>query len=159
MTSHFEIGWVVATMGKVEWGGGRVGGGGTGAGLPGAPWPQRSDDKGSAPNHICRAPATPASCAVYEGLLSANKVPDLYSSALSLEQEKRRVVLKKANLDNSGIRTNFLKAGGRRGDPPQGFPLCPLARQRWSARCALPPKPSQAPWPGGQARPGRWRAT
>ncbi|RMZ53509.1 hypothetical protein APUTEX25_003331, partial [Auxenochlorella protothecoides] len=47
----------------------------------------------------------------YEGLLSANKVPDLYSSALSLEQEKRRVVLKKANLDNSGIRTNFLKAG------------------------------------------------
>ncbi|KAL6774629.1 STL1 [Auxenochlorella protothecoides x Auxenochlorella symbiontica] len=48
---------------------------------------------------------------VYEGLLSANKVPDLYSSALSPEQEKRRVVLKKANLDNSGIRTNFLKAG------------------------------------------------
>eukprot|EP00887_Chlorella_sp_A99_P007082 scaffold2.g7082.t1 len=49
---------------------------------------------------------------VYEGLLNgADGLPDAYSAELTPEQKRRRVVLKKTNMDAAGIRTNFLKAG------------------------------------------------
>ena len=49
---------------------------------------------------------------MYEGLLNARSgLPDVYSRDLTPEQKRRRVVLKKTNMDASGIRTNFLKAG------------------------------------------------
>lgn len=49
---------------------------------------------------------------VYQGLLNKSRYePDALSRDLTPEQKSRRVVLKKTNLDQSGIRTNFLKAG------------------------------------------------
>lgn len=50
--------------------------------------------------------------AVYEGLRTAKSgIPDLKSRELTPEQKRRRVVLKKTNLDAEGIRSNFLSAG------------------------------------------------
>ena len=49
---------------------------------------------------------------VYQGLRNKNRgEPDVLSRELTPEQKARRVVLKKTNLDRSGIRTNFLKSG------------------------------------------------
>ncbi|KAL4537749.1 hypothetical protein Ndes2437B_g08853 [Nannochloris sp. 'desiccata'] len=49
---------------------------------------------------------------VYQGLLNKSRYePDVLSRDLTPEQKSRRVVLKKTNLDRSGIRTNFLKSG------------------------------------------------
>jgi serine/threonine protein kinase len=49
---------------------------------------------------------------VYQGLLNKSRgEPDVLSRDLTPEQKSRRVVLKKTNLDRSGIRTNFLKSG------------------------------------------------
>ncbi|KAL4426222.1 hypothetical protein ABPG77_009837 [Micractinium sp. CCAP 211/92] len=48
---------------------------------------------------------------VFEGLLNANGRPDPLTRELTPEQKKRRVILKKANMDAQGIRTNFLKSG------------------------------------------------
>jgi hypothetical protein len=49
---------------------------------------------------------------VYQGLLNKSRYePDVASRDLTPEQKTRRVVLKKTNLDRSGIRTNFLKSG------------------------------------------------
>lgn len=56
--------------------------------------------------------------AVYEGLRNGKDgLPDQYARELTLEQKRRRVVLKKTNLDNQGIRTNFLKTGKCRSRP------------------------------------------
>ena len=49
---------------------------------------------------------------VYQGLRNRSRgEPDQLTRELTPEQKNRRVVLKKTNLDRSGIRTNFLKAG------------------------------------------------
>lgn len=48
---------------------------------------------------------------VFEGLQNAKGRPDALTRDLTSEQKKRRVILKKANMDASGIRTNFLKSG------------------------------------------------
>ena len=49
---------------------------------------------------------------VYQGLRNKSRgEPDQLSRELTPEQKARRVVLKKTNLDRSGIRTNFLKSG------------------------------------------------
>ncbi|EFN51112.1 hypothetical protein CHLNCDRAFT_28384 [Chlorella variabilis] len=59
---------------------------------------------------------------VFEGLINANGLPDPITRELSPEQKKRRVILKKANMDAQGIRTNFLKAGTiARGAAETGF--------------------------------------
>ena len=49
---------------------------------------------------------------VYQGLRNRKRgEPDQLTRELTPEQKARRVVLKKTNLDRSGIRTNFLKSG------------------------------------------------
>lgn len=49
---------------------------------------------------------------VYQGLRNKKRrEPDQLTRDLTPEQKARRVVLKKTNLDRSGIRTNFLKSG------------------------------------------------
>ncbi|PRW05929.1 Serine threonine- kinase chloroplastic [Chlorella sorokiniana] len=48
---------------------------------------------------------------VFEGLLNAKGLPDPTTRELTAEQKRRRVILKKANMDAQGIRTNFLKTG------------------------------------------------
>lgn len=49
---------------------------------------------------------------MYEGLRNAKPgQPDALTRELTPEQKKRRVVLKKTNLDNTGIRANFLTVG------------------------------------------------
>lgn len=50
--------------------------------------------------------------ACYEGVqLKANTEKVTQRGELTAEQKKRRVVLKRVNLDKQGIRTDFLKAG------------------------------------------------
>ncbi|PSC67765.1 putative ubiquitin conjugation factor E4 [Micractinium conductrix] len=48
---------------------------------------------------------------VFEGLINAKGRPDPLTRELTPAQKKRRVILKKANMDAQGIRTNFLKSG------------------------------------------------
>lgn len=76
-------------------------------------------------HHLTWGHASRCTAAVYEGLRNGKDgLPDQYARQLTPEQKKRRVVLKKVNMDNSGIRTNFLavgersagRAGGGRGE-------------------------------------------
>ncbi|KAI3427321.1 hypothetical protein D9Q98_010238 [Chlorella vulgaris] len=59
---------------------------------------------------------------VFEGLLNDKGRPDPLTKELTPAQKKRRVILKKANMDAQGIRTNFLKSGTiARGAAETGF--------------------------------------
>ena len=79
---------------------------------------------------------------VFEGVLNRNGERTL-SRELTPEEKKRRVVLKRVNLDGSELRQNFIRAGTMarvRGSP--GPPMLPCYRRQIRCQGA----DSSSPW-------------